>query len=241
MKATVTSRLISLVLFISIAITLGFIGDARAVGVILPAPPYWVSVDVYSKTITIAGRTITIVVDPDGIQTIDLILDYDPSLFTFVASESGFLCDFSNGGDCPSVLGQSGTVTMPQQTFTPGPERAGTSYSLMDSGTSVHLNYDLSANPAPTGTDRNLFAFTFQSLYPISDMATVQGSPGTYDISIASVTCTALDSGEPANCGSNNPSYGVSFEVVPEPSSMLLLGAGLAGWALRGKGRKSRR
>jgi hypothetical protein len=233
-KATVTRKLASLVLLVSVMIALGSVRDAGAVGVILPGP-ILVSVDVYSKTVTIAGRTITIVVDPDGIQTIDLVLDYDPSLFTFVPGESGFLCDFSNGGDCPSILGQSGTVTMPQQTFTPGAERSGTTYTLTDSGTSVHLDYDMSANPAPAGTDRNLFAFTFQSLYPISDMATIEGSPGTYDITIASSTCTALDSGDPVACGSNNPSYGVSFEVVPEPSSALLVGAGLAGWAVRRK------
>jgi len=174
---------------------------------------------------------VTITVDPASVQMIDLDMSYNTSLFSFDASRTGFLCDFSTGGDCPSLPGVIGTFTMPIMDVTPGTERSGTSSSLaVDpvAGT-IHLHYDLTANPPPAGTDRNFFAIGLDPLVPISSDIVIHDTPGVYDFNVLSASCTVLDGTTTSSCGSNTPATGITFRALPEPGTFPVLLSGLAG------------
>ena len=83
----------------------------------------------------------------------------------------------------------------------------------------------------------NSFAATFPSLnirprgLHLENTVTIQSTPGAYDLSFASVSCTLSSGG---SCMTDTPTYGFSF-TVPEPSTwaMMLIGfvgLGYAGW-----------
>jgi hypothetical protein len=175
-------------------------------------------------------------VDPDGIQDIAMSILYDTSLFSFVSAGTGFLCDFSNGGDCPATDHVVGQTTVPiGAEIVPGPPRLGTSFVLAVNEPlgMVSLNYDLSANPAPGGADRNFFVVALAPRIALSQNIFIHDTPGSYDLNL-SATCTALQGGLLEHCGSDTPAYGVTFTPVPvpEPGAIALLASGLAALGL---------
>src|SRR5688572_4341152 len=90
---------------IGVAVSLATSTAASALGVPVAPPLVWISVDVYSKTVTVAGRTITIVVDPDGIQGIDITLDYDPGLLTSSPRRAASCATFPTAAIAPRFSG----------------------------------------------------------------------------------------------------------------------------------------
>jgi hypothetical protein len=196
-----------------------------------PPPP--------GATTTVTTRTLVVWVDPPSFSNIDLTLDYDPSKLAFLGG--GTLCDFGTGGDCPAVDTTSGLVSpIPSiSSLTLGSELPGSSLSLTTGADSVTLSYDLSGamTPPTGGADENFFGFVFNPLVPLGNAVTIENKPGSYDITLASETCTLSDK---SNCMTNSPTYGYSFSTIPEPSTwaMTLLGfAGLAAAAGLRKGR----
>ena len=188
---------------------------------------------VTTPTGTITTTVVVVIIDPPAFSDIGLTLDYNPALFEFVGS--GTLCDFGVGGDCPAVDPTQGTIspipTVPSLTL--GSALPGSTLSVTDSGTAVTVNYDLSmaTNPPADMTDANFFGLVFEPKFGLENSVTIQSNPGTYDLTFSNVSCT-LTSG--ANCGTDTPTYGISF-TVPEPSTwaMMLLGfagLGYAGW-----------
>jgi hypothetical protein len=126
-----------------------------------------------SASVIVAGKEYGIKLDPDGIQQASFQISYDTSLFSYNPNNTGLLCDFSNGGNCPLAPSVTGPYTMPIETIIPGGPRVGTElgYNLSVDQTQglVTLNYDLSANP-PTGTgERNFFVLGLTALKPLSE------------------------------------------------------------------------
>ena len=165
------------------------------------------------------------ILDPPGdISQIGFEIKFIPAMISIDLADSGFLCDFSAGGDCPAVA--PNTVSQGFVPLTVGAPRTGTSFSLILGADTVTLLADLSANPPPSGTDRNFFALAFKTVEP-QNISSVQfsNSPGVGDmfqVAGPSQVCTLVGGGE---CGSDNPGQGFTF--IPEPSSVALLGAGL--------------
>ena len=175
---------------------------------------------------------IALVFDPPapGITQLSAEIAFNTSEFTFNPIESGFLCQFSQNGDCPPPGGPPGTfplAQLPDSGFNPGQPLPGSSFSLDEAEGTVFLNYVL-ASPVTVETDTNFFLFTFDFNNPPLidlDQSTVTYSatdPGL-DFTHFSSSCqlTALD--QP--CGSNNPIKGITLNlaVVPEPSTWVLL------------------
>ncbi len=186
-----------------------------------PPPP--------GATTTVTTRTLVVWVDPPPtFSNIDLTLDYDPSKLAFLGG--GTLCDFGTGGDCPAVDTTSGLVSpIPSiPSLTLGSALPGSSLSLTTGSNSVTLSYDLSgATTPPTGgADENFFGFVFNPLVPLGNAVTIENTPGSYDITLASESCTLSNA---SNCMTNSPTYGYSFSTVPELSTWVMLVLGFAG------------
>jgi hypothetical protein len=209
---------------------------AQAIGISLPFVS--VSVEVYKKTIRTPFGPITITIDPDSIQSLDLNLSYDTGMFSFV--QAGFVCDFSSNGNCPPAQALTGTNQVSIFGVTLGNPLTG-STALVNVNTTlgtIDLNYDLTnaAGPPLLGTDRNAFGVTLQALVPLTDTVTYQTAPGSYNFGVTSSSCTAVVGGQPTTCGSNTPITGVTFSTTPEPGSLVFsitcLGLGCL-WAIR--------
>jgi PEP-CTERM motif len=186
---------------------------------------------VTTPTGTITTTVVVVIIDPPSFSNFDITLDYNPALFDFVGS--GTLCDFGVGGDCPAVDTTQGTISpIPMvSSLTLGSKLPGSTLSVTDNGTSVALDYDLTgvATPPVAGADENFFGLVFEPKVPLENTVTIQSTPGAYDLSFASVSCTLSSGG---SCMTDAPTYGFSF-TVPEPSTwaMMLIGFGGLGYA----------
>jgi hypothetical protein len=79
-----------------------------------------------------------------GVESTSMTLQYDPNLFTFNPAQSGFLCQFSSGGDCPAANGATGAFPLqylPPTGFHPGQPLPGSTVQLTYTGSSVTLQY----------------------------------------------------------------------------------------------------
>ena len=174
----------------------------------------------------------TFLADPTastGITSISMQVAYNASEFTFNPGESGFLCQFSQNGDCPPPGGPAGTfplALLPDLGFNPGQPLPGADVSLDEAGGTVFLDYTL-PSPVTAETDTNFFLFSFDF-----------NDPPTIDLSQSTVTYLASNSGLDFTqlsfvcgttadlvCGSNNPIKGITLNLatVPEPSTWVLL------------------
>jgi hypothetical protein len=115
-----------------------------------------------------------------------------------------------------------------------GGPRPGTSFTFaVDRATArVMLDYDLSANPATAVEERNAFAIGLDLLFPWSGTVALSDTPGPHDMFFTSFSCVATQDDVPAFCGSSNPSVGIDFGTVPEPTTLLLFGTTMAGLGL---------
>ena len=179
----------------------------------------------YSIHVTCIGA---FVLDPPGgISQIGFTMNYDSSVYEILPGQSGFLCDFSDGGYCPATNPNSVTF---DPNFTVGPPRTGTSYSFVVTHGTMSLSYDMSANPAPDSGDRNAFAIAFRTSRPLAFQFHAQ--PGIGNLQTTSATCLLTSGG---TCGSDAPAWGVTGTSVPEPASwaMMIVGFGMTGGAMR--------
>jgi hypothetical protein len=151
-------------------------------------------------------------------------------------TESGFLCDFSAGADCPVLPVQIGTVQLPVGSVSTGGPRSGTAFTFTvdDVTGTIHLDYDLSANPATGSGNRDFFGLALAPLVPFDGTATFYNTPGTYDLYFTSTSCEATLNGTPATCKSDTPIIGVDFNT-PEPplTWLLVLGTASLFWCRR--------
>ena len=100
---------------------------AQAIGISVPFVS--VSVEVYKKTIKTPLGPVTITIDPNSIQSLDLSLSYDTRMFSFV--QAGFVCDFSSTGNCPPASGLTGTNSVSIYGVTLGNPLAGSSATVV--------------------------------------------------------------------------------------------------------------
>lgn len=178
--------------------------------------------------------------DPQGDVThVTVTLDYDlfGPQFVFSPSESGPLGIFSVGGSAPPVTPGSGTQPFPifpALQDTPGAALPGSTLSVVDDGLAVTVDYRF-ASPLSVPVETNFFVLVFDFITPVTIDASL--STVTYSMLVpfgADFTETAFscESGDPAHptCGSTVPSVSVTLNLaqVPEPSTGLLLGGGLA-------------
>jgi hypothetical protein len=181
-----------------------------------------------------------------GITSISMDIMYNSSLLTFEPSLSGFLCQFSQSGDCPSAGGSAGTLpfnVLPTSRFNPGPPLSGSSETLTDTGSTVSLQYT-PGSPVTSLTDTNFFLFVFDFKtpqiidVPMSTVTYLAAGPGG-DFTQTSFVCqtNALPD---LGCGSDNGTTGITLNLaVPETSTWALLLIGFAGLAGCAWGRRT--
>lgn len=153
-------------------------------------------------------------------------IHYDSSKMTILPALSGFLCDFSNGGSCP--LPAPGTSGNNGASIMVGGPRSGTTYSFNVTANTITLDYDMTANPAPLGSDQNFFAIAFTSPYPNVAFTTHAAGADFYQVS---TFCQTTDPS--MSCKSNHPIYGATLLPVPEPDGWLLALIAVAPVSLR--------
>lgn len=183
-----------------------------------------------SKSKIIFCEALAIAADPspEGITNINMSISYDPSKWTFKPKKSGFLCDFSLSGDCPSpepLPGNTSIEDIPDIDYNPGSPLPNSTFSLINDNINglVTLNYELN-EPLDSGEDQNFFSFYFEPTgsKPISiSSITSYNEPGNYDFTQLNSSCLATINGETTSCGSNNPTEGFDIEPVPEPFTIL--------------------
>lgn len=193
-----------------------------------------------SASVTIGGSTWGFALDPEGIQHTSFQMSYDTSLFAYNPSATGLLCDFSNGGDCPTASGVVGPYVAPIQSILPGAPRLGTeagyNITVDEMLGLVTVNYDLSANPPADAGERNFFVLGLDALQPLSRNVVIHDTPGAYTVNLFNVSCTAIDAGNTQSCGSSSPAFGVTLSTVPEPASVSLMVLGMGFLAARRRG-----
>jgi PEP-CTERM motif len=159
-------------------------------------------------------------------------VQYDTNMFSFNEQRSGFLCQFSQDGDCPPVGAAAGTFplgVLPSSGFNPGNELPGSSVTLTDAMGEVSLNY-LLASPITTPTETNFFLYFFDFKNPL--LIDVSRSTATYFSSGSgshfNQTDFACITTDRQGCGSDNGISGITLNLsAPEPSTSLLFGIGL--------------
>jgi hypothetical protein len=174
--------------------------------------------------------------DPIGldIMSTSMTLEYDPARFAFDPLSSGFLCQFSVGGDCPPAAGAVGTFPLPiapTLPFSVGQPLPGSGVALTDTGTAVTLDYDL-ASPVTITDDTNFFLFMFRFIDPVlinpSKSTVTYSALSAGDFTQTSFVCHT-DSIPDLGCGSAHGITGVTLNLIPEPSTILMVGSGAMG------------
>jgi PEP-CTERM motif len=177
-------------------------------------------------------------VDPSGtdVTSVTMSMAYNPSLLTFDQAESGPLGMFSMGGSAPPANAGFGTqpvMLQPSTGFSPGSPLPGSTLTYTQSSGLVSIDYQF-ASPITVTGDTNFFYFAFDFVNPVtinlsaSTVSYAAEGPGTA-LSVTSFACTTTNL---ANiCGSNTPSTGVSFNLVPapEPGTLSLVLVALGG------------
>jgi hypothetical protein len=174
-----------------------------------------------------------LIFDPPGvISSIGFNVNYDNSIYQILPAQSGFLCDFSDGGYCPATNPNSVTF---DPGFSVGSPRAGTNYSFVVTPSTISLLYDMSANPAPNTGDRNAFAIAFTTSSRLNFEFHTQQGLG--NLQTVSVSCQLVGGG---TCGSDSPAWGITGTSVPEPAAwaMLIVGFGMIGNTMRRRRRQ---
>jgi hypothetical protein len=181
--------------------------------------------------------SVALYVDPigDGIEDFSITLQYDPALWSFDQSTSGFTCQFASQGDCfpPSVSYGSSLV---DSLIDPsvGNIASGGSYAIsFPSPGSVKLDA-VFGNPINVTSDTNAYAFSFTPTLsnsinlnkPLLATYSEQLVPGSSFIQ-SNWTCnTRLGN----KCASNTPVPSLTLTEVPGP--LPILGAAAAfGWS----------
>lgn len=191
-----------------------------------------------------------LLLDPAGqdVTFISVLIRYDPTKME-IDPHAFLFCDFSGSGQCPPIIPAAFGSPQPLAAdpgidlslATPRPGTAFTFTNDVTTGT-LTVTYDLSANPAPGSGPRNFLGIGLYRTPAFASANAVQyfNTPGTYDLTISSASCTTLDGVN--QCGSQHPVVGLNFVTsIPEPSTVLLLGSALPsllgyGWRRRRQG-----
>jgi hypothetical protein len=180
-------------------------------------------------------------VDPVGdVRHLSMTLDYDlfGANFVFNAALTGPLDVFSVGGSAPPATPGVGTQPVvpginlfPVFPDTPGAPLPGSVLSVVDNGLVVTMDYLLAA-PVNVMAETNffVFGFDFNAPLPINTANTVVRYstgilPGA-DFVVFDPVCEG--SPDAPLCGSTTPAMSIRIDTIPEPSTWVLVGSGLA-------------
>lgn len=176
-----------------------------------------------------------IFIDPigDSIEAFSITMQYKPAHWTFSSSLSGFMCDFSAGGDCFDADAKYGKHLI-ESIFDAefGPPASGTeniTFPTADT-VSVAITFDTAI---PALVETNMYAMVFEPTAgnPIdlnSKLYAVYYDTVVPNATFVQTSWTCTDN-LGSSCGSGTP---VLSGVLPEPATITLLGVGLAGLGL---------
>ena len=201
---------------------------------------FWASIDAYLACVRVRPdpeseelcAAFGVATDPIGsISRYMFTMNYDPTRIHVNLTNTRFLCDFSNDGDCPPLEGPDHIIKGPPLHV--GGPRAGSTFSfLVDplAGT-LSLVCDMSRNPASSEAERNVFMIGIDILGPWSGQVTVSDQPGICDMYFTSGSCIATVENRLASCDTSNRAVGIDF-VVPEPPAGMFVAGGIGGLIL---------
>ncbi len=190
--------------------------------------------------LTTAEIAVILLADPpvSELSAKSITIGYDPARYLFRPELSGLLCEFAVGANCPPPSAQYGTflvASLPIIELQVGNPLPGSVLDMQHDAVQglVSVNYQLAAPLVfETAGDRNWFAFHFESRTPYNPyqtLVTFHDQPGNYDFTQLSASCVSTSE----SCGSDVPGFGISLAPVPEPETVALWLAGLAGLALQ--------